>query len=133
MLYVSDGKTIASSHRSFILDAVVQPTGRRNWHLAGKNTVAMSANRRKSHTGQMLRAMSVEKKRIPVLGRAADSTIPSPLPAQRNSRGEGRVRGSKLSSAARLDSIFCDFSAHAGRAMRLEVLRALSLRNIAMD
>ena len=37
-----------------------------------------------------------------VLRRAADSTIPSPLPAQRNSRGEGRVRGGKLSSAARL-------------------------------
>ena len=36
--------------------------------------------------------------------RAADSTIPSPLPAQRNSRGEGRVRGGKLSSAARLRS-----------------------------
>ena len=34
--------------------------------------------------------------------RAADSTIPSPLPAQRNSRGEGRVRGGKLSSATRL-------------------------------
>ena len=39
------------------------------------------------------------------VGRAADSTIPSPLPAQRNSRGEGRVRGGKLSSAARLGCV----------------------------
>jgi fructan beta-fructosidase len=37
-----------------------------------------------------------------VLGRAADSIVPSPLPAQRNSGGEGRVRGGKSSSAARL-------------------------------
>ena len=34
--------------------------------------------------------------------RSADSNVPSPLAAQRNSRGEGRVRGGNSSSAARL-------------------------------
>ena len=38
------------------------------------------------------------------LRRAADSIGPSPLPAQRNSRGEGRVRGGKFLSAARLNT-----------------------------
>ncbi len=36
------------------------------------------------------------------LRRSADSIVPSPLPAQRNSRGEGRVRGGKFLSATRL-------------------------------
>ncbi len=39
---------------------------------------------------------------LPDLRRAADSNVPSPPPAQRNSGGEGRVRGGKFLSAARL-------------------------------
>ncbi len=35
-----------------------------------------------------------------IFRRAADSIVPSPLPAQRNRRGEGRVRGGRISSAA---------------------------------
>jgi len=37
--------------------------------------------------------------------RAADSDVPSPPPAQRNSGGEGRVRGGKSQSAARLNAV----------------------------
>jgi hypothetical protein len=39
---------------------------------------------------------------MPDMRRTADSTVPSPPPAQRKSGGEGRVRGGKDSSAARL-------------------------------
>ena len=37
-----------------------------------------------------------------MIRRAADSNVPSPPPAQRDSGGEGRVMGGKLLSAARL-------------------------------
>ena len=44
--------------------------------------------------------------RIERIRRSADSNVPSPMPAQRNCRGEGRVRGGKFSSAACLTKFF---------------------------
>jgi len=41
--------------------------------------------------------------RINAVRRSADSAVPSPVPAQRNSRGEGRVRDGKFVSADRLN------------------------------
>ncbi len=44
----------------------------------------------------------MDQRRPNWLRRAADSNVPSPRPAQRDSGGEGRVRGGKFLSAARL-------------------------------
>ncbi len=71
---------------------------------------------------------TIEKNQFARARRAADSTTPSPPPVQRNSGGEGRMRGGKYSSAARPK---LDEEKPIGTELRLrhEIIDALGTSN----
>ena len=67
--------------------------------------------------------LSPGRQRLRTLRRAADSIVPTPLPAQRNNRGVGRVRGDKFLSAARLRSGRTRNAPHGAAEHRAQKLR----------